>query len=73
MRFRDGDANVRSVWLCSRNDALGNIAVLIAAVVVAVTGTKWADLAVATIMASLFLSTATQIVRLARMELATAS
>jgi Co/Zn/Cd efflux system component len=73
MRFRDGDANVRSVWLCSRNDALGNIAVLIAAVVVAVTGTKWADLAVATIMASLFLSTATQIVRQARRELAVAA
>jgi len=70
MRFRDGDANVRSVWLCSRNDALGNIAVLIAAGVVAVTATKWADLAVAAIMAGLFLSTATQIVRQARQELA---
>lgn len=69
LRFRDGDANVRSVWLCSRNDALGNIAVLIAAGLVAVTGTKWADLAVATIMASLFLSTATQIVRQARREM----
>jgi cation diffusion facilitator family transporter len=72
MRFRDGDANVRSVWLCSRNDALGNIAVMIAAGVVAVTGTKWADLAVAALMASLFLSTATQIVRQARRELAVA-
>lgn len=71
LRFRDGDANVRSVWLCSRNDALGNIAVLIAAGLVAVTGTKWADLAVAAIMASLFLSTATQIVRQARREMKT--
>jgi cation diffusion facilitator family transporter len=70
MRFRDGDANVRSVWLCSRNDALGNIAVLIAAGVVAITGTKWADLAVAATMASLFLSTAVQIVLQARRELA---
>jgi cation diffusion facilitator family transporter len=69
LRFRDGDANVRSVWLCSRNDALGNIAVLIAAGVVAVTGTKWADLAVAAIMASLFLSTAVQITRQAKREL----
>ncbi len=71
LKFRDGDANVRSVWLCSRNDALGNIAVLIAAGVVAVTATRWADLAVAAIMASLFLSTATQIVRQARRELVT--
>jgi Co/Zn/Cd efflux system component len=70
MRFRDGDANVRSVWLCSRNDAIGNIAVLIAAVLVAATGTKWADLGVAAIMASLFLSTSVQIVRQARRELA---
>lgn len=69
LRFRDGDANVRSVWLCSRNDAIGNIAVLCAAGVVAWTGTKWADLAVAAIMASLFLSTARQITRQARGEL----
>lgn len=69
LRFRDGDANVRSVWLCSRNDAIGNIAVLCAAGVVAYTGTKWADLAVAAIMASLFLSTAASIIRQARGEL----
>src|SRR5204862_3387121 len=69
LRFRDGDANVRSVWLCSRNDALGNIAVLCAAGVVAWTGTKWADLAVAAVMATLFLSTAWQITRQARGEL----
>lgn len=69
LRFRDGDANVRSVWLCSRNDAIGNIAVLCAAGVVAWTGTKWADLAVAAIMAALFLSTARQITRQARGEL----
>ena len=69
LRFRDGDANVRSVWLCSRNDAIGNVAVLCAAGVVAYTGTKWADLAVAAIMASLFLSTAWSIIRQARVEL----
>lgn len=70
LRFKNGDANVRSVWLCSRNDALGNIAVMLAAGIVAITGTKWADLAVATIMASLFLSTSVQIVRQARREMA---
>ncbi len=70
LRFRDGDANVRSVWLCSRNDAIGNVAVICAAGVVAYTATKWADLAVAAIMASLFLSTAWQITRQAKGELA---
>ena len=69
VRYRDGDANVRSVWLCSRNDAIGNIAVLAAAGIVAFTGTKWADLGVAAIMAGLFLSTAWQITRQARREL----
>ena len=69
LRFRDGDANVRSVWLCSRNDAIGNIAVLCAAGLVAATATRWADLAVAAIMASLFLSTAASIIRQARGEL----
>ena len=69
LRFRDGDANVRSVWLCSRNDAIGNIAVLAAAGIVAFTGTRWTDLGVAAIMAGLFLSTAWQITRQARREL----
>lgn len=70
LRFRDGDANVRSVWLCSRNDAIGNVAVLCAAGIVALTATRWADLGVAAIMACLFLSTAWQVVRQARGELA---
>lgn len=61
LRFRDGDANARSVWLCSRNDAIGNLFVLAAAGVVAWTGTRWADLAVAAVMAALFLNTAWQI------------
>jgi Co/Zn/Cd efflux system component len=69
-RFRDGDANVRSVWLCSRNDAIGNVAVLGAALAVAWTGTAWPDLAVAAGMASLFLWSSIQILRQARAELA---
>ncbi len=69
LKYRDGDANVRSVWLCSRNDAIGNLAVIVAASGVWVTGTAWPDLIVAGIMASLFLWSATQIIRQARVEL----
>jgi len=54
MRYKDGDANVRSVWLCSRNDAIGNVAVMLAALAVWGTGTKWPDLLVAALMAGLF-------------------
>ncbi|MBP8231226.1 MAG: cation transporter [Rhizorhabdus sp.] len=71
LRYRDGDANVRSVWLCSRNDAIGNVAVLAAAGIVAVTGTKWADLGVAAIMAGLFLTSSMRIIRQAMAELKT--
>ncbi len=71
LRFRDGDSNVRSVWLCSRNDAIGNVAVLVAALGVWGSGTAWPDLAVAAIMASLFLSGAVQILRQALGELNT--
>ena len=63
MSYKDGDANVRSVWLCSRNDAIGNIAVILAALGVWGTASGWPDLIVAGIMASLFLSSATQIIR----------
>jgi Co/Zn/Cd efflux system component len=69
MRFKDGDANVRSVWLCSRNDAIGNTAVIGAAGLVAVTGTPWPDLAVAALMGWLFTSSAWSILRQARAEL----
>ncbi|GGE92493.1 cation transporter [Stappia taiwanensis] len=62
MRYKDGDANVRSVWLCSRNDAIGNIAVMAAALGVWGTGTGWPDLIVAGLMAGLFLSSAFQII-----------
>ncbi|OED49304.1 cation transporter [Rhodobacteraceae bacterium (ex Bugula neritina AB1)] len=60
-RYKDGDANVRSVWLCSRNDAIGNVAVMIAAFGVWGTATGWPDLIVAGIMGGLFLSSAFQI------------
>lgn len=69
-QYRDGDANVRSVWLCSRNDAIGNIAVIIAALGVWGTATKWPDLIVAAIMATLFVVSAFQITRQASHELA---
>jgi cation diffusion facilitator family transporter len=68
IRYKDGDANVRSVWLCSRNDAIGNLAVMFAAIGVWGTATGWPDLIVATIMAGLFLSSAFQIVRQATAE-----
>jgi Co/Zn/Cd efflux system component len=63
MRYKDGDANVRSVWLCSRNDAIGNVAVMVAALGVWGTATGWPDIAVAGLMAFLFLSSAWQILR----------
>jgi Co/Zn/Cd efflux system component len=63
VRYKDGDANVRSVWLCSRNDAIGNVIVMIAALGVWGTATGWPDIAVAAIMAGLFLSSAFQIVQ----------
>ena len=66
--YKDGDANVRSVWLCSRNDAVGNVAVMFAAIGVWGTATGWPDLAVAGLMASLFLSSAWQIIRQALAE-----
>ena len=68
VRYKDGDANVRSVWLCSRNDAIGNVAVMLAALGVWGTATGWPDLIVAGIMAMLFLSSAFQIIRQALVE-----
>ena len=68
VRYKDGDANVRSVWLCSRNDAIGNVAVMLAALGVWGTATGWPDLIVAGIMAMLFLSSAFQIIRQALAE-----
>jgi Co/Zn/Cd efflux system component len=68
LRWRDGDANVRSVWLCSRNDAIGNLAVIGAAGGVWLTATPWPDLVVAGLMAALFLWSALQIIRQALEE-----
>lgn len=68
-RFRSGDANMRSVWICSRNDAIGNVAVLLAAAGVFGTGTAWPDLIVAAIMASLSVSGGVSIMRQAAAEL----
>jgi Co/Zn/Cd efflux system component len=61
MSYKDGDANVRSVWLCSRNDAIGNVIVMVAALGVWGTATAWPDLIVAGIMAGLFLNSSIQI------------
>jgi Co/Zn/Cd efflux system component len=67
-RFRTGDANLRSVWLCSRNDALGNVAVMLAAAGVFGSASRWPDLAVALLLAGLAISAAWQILRQARNE-----
>jgi Co/Zn/Cd efflux system component len=66
--YKDGDANVRSVWLCSRNDAIGNIIVMIAALGVCGTAIAWPDLAVAAVMAGIFLTSSVQILRQAWTE-----
>lgn len=68
-RFRNGDSNMRSVWLCSRNDAIGNLAVLGAALMVGVTQTAWPDLLVAALMASLGLSASISVIKQARAEI----
>jgi Co/Zn/Cd efflux system component len=67
--YREGDANMQSVWICSRNDVLGNLAVLLAALGVFGTGAGWPDLIVAAIMATLALQGAWMVVRRARGEL----
>jgi Co/Zn/Cd efflux system component len=68
-RFRTGDAQMRSVWICSRNDAIGNLAVMAAALGVFGTGSAWPDLAVAAIMGGLALVGARTVWRQARTEL----
>jgi len=67
--WREGDANMRGVWLCTRNDALGNLAVVAAAVGVFGTGTAWPDLAVAAIMAGLAIHGGWSVIGQARGEL----
>ncbi len=69
--YKDGDANVRSVWLCSRNDAIGNVIVMVAASAVWGTATAWPDLIVAAIMGIIFLTSAVHILRQAWVEFRT--
>lgn len=68
-RFREGDANMRSVWICTRNDAIGNAAVLLAAAGVFGTGSAWPDLLVAAAMGGLAIAGAATVLRHARSEL----
>ena len=68
-RYRTCDANMRSVWICSRNDAIGNVGVMLAAIGVFGTGSAWPDLIVATIMAGLALTGGAQVLRQALDEL----
>src|ERR671914_1647904 len=68
-RFREGDANMRSVWLCTRNDVIANFLVLIAAAGVFGTATVWPDVGVAAILALLGLSSGRTVIRQARAEL----
>ena len=67
--WREGDANMRSVWLCSRNDAIGNVAVMAAALGVFGAGSGWPDLAVASVMGVLALTAARSVIQQARAEL----
>jgi Co/Zn/Cd efflux system component len=70
--YRNGDANMRSVWLCTRNDVIGNLAVMLAALGVMGTGTRWPDIGVAAVMALLGMSAAVTVVRHSRTELRSA-
>lgn len=72
-RFREGDANVRSVWLCTRNDALENVGVIAAGGLVALTGTVWPDLAMGAILGVILLHSAWEITQRARKELQAAT
>lgn len=67
--FRAGDANMRSVWLCSRNDAIGNMAVMLAALGIFATNSAWPDLLIAALMSALALQGGWSVLRHARQEL----
>jgi Co/Zn/Cd efflux system component len=71
--YRNGDANMRSVWLCTRNDAIGNLAVMLAALGVFGTGRAWPDLLVAAVMGTLALGGSWTVMKHARRELRTAT
>lgn len=68
-KFREGDSNMQSVWLCSRNDAIGNAAVILAAIAVFYTGKSWPDLLVAGLMAYLAIGSSWKIIKIAVTEL----
>jgi|TARA_R110002096_G_scaffold257381_1_gene450715 Co/Zn/Cd efflux system component len=72
-KFRSGDSNMRSIWLCSRNDAIGNIAIMIAASGVFAMNSGWPDFIVAVLMATLSMVASFQIIRHASSELKTVS
>lgn len=72
-RFREGDSDMRSVWLCSRNDVISNLAVMAAALGVFGTGTAWPDLAVAAVMGTLAITAGISVIRHARADIAAAS
>ncbi len=72
-RFRGGDSDMRSVWLCSRNDAISNLAVMAAALGVFGTGSAWPDLIVAAIMGTLAITAGVSVVRHARDDIAEAN
>ncbi|MBK1873742.1 MULTISPECIES: cation transporter [unclassified Marinobacter] len=72
-KFRDGDSDMRSVWLCSRNDAISNLAVMAAALGVFGTASAWPDLVVAAIMGTLAITAGVSVVRHAREDIAEAS
>ena len=69
LRYREGDSNIQSIWLCSRNDAISNIAVILAAIGVMTLQTHWPDIIVAILMASLALHSSYAVFRLAKAEL----
>jgi Co/Zn/Cd efflux system component len=72
-RFRSGDSNMRSAWICSRNDAFGNVAVMLAALGVFGTGNAWPDLLVAAVISGLALAGSWTVLRHARGELRAAA
>ena len=69
--YREGDANMRSVWLCTRNDAIGNVAIVLAALGVFGTGSLWPDVVVAVIMGGLGISAGWHVIQRARLEIKT--
>jgi Co/Zn/Cd efflux system component len=71
-RFRNGDANMQSVWLCSRNDSIVNLAIILAAAGVLGSGTRWPDLIVAAVVSALALTSANVVIRQANGEITTA-